>query len=33
MFSGLLFALHSIVGISVADEVNSDAICPSVVVD
>ncbi len=33
MSAGLLFALHQIVGISVFDEVNSDVLCPSVVVD
>ncbi len=31
--AGLLFALHQDVGNSVVDEVNSDVLCPSVVVD
>ncbi len=33
MSAGLLFALHQDVGNSVFDEVNSDVLCPSVVVD
>ncbi len=32
MFAGLMFALHLDVGNSVVDEVNSDVLCPSVVV-
>ncbi len=33
MSAGLLFALHQDVGILFVDEVNSDVLCPSVVVD
>ncbi len=33
MSAGLLFALQPDVGNSVVDEVNSDVLCPSVVVD